>query len=53
MQQFPLTMWQRLRTQASFQSAAIEITWEEVIDYSNKDEDAIVIASSKIEEQFN
>ena len=53
MPQFPLTIWQRSRTQASFRSAAIKITCEEVTDYSDKDEDAIVIAFSKVVEQFN
>ena len=46
-------MWQRPRTQTSFQSAAIKITCEEITDYSDKNEDAIVIASSKVEKQFN
>ena len=50
---FPLTVWPRLRTQACFRSAAIKITCEEVKDYSDKDEDTIVIASSKVEEQFD
>ena len=49
---FPLTMWQRPSIWASFGSAAIKISYKEVTDYSDKDEDAIVIASSKIEEQF-
>ena len=53
MQQFPLTVWQRPRTQASFLSPAIRITYEEVTDYSDKDEDTIVIALSKVEGQFN
>ena len=53
MQQFPLTLWQGRRTQASFGSAAIKITYEEVTDNSEKEEDAIVIALSKVEEQFN
>ena len=52
-QWFPLTMWQGPRTQASFRSAAIKITCEEVTDYSDKDEDAIVIALSKVAEQIN
>ena len=46
-------MWQRPRTQASFSSAAVKITCEEVRDYSDEDEDASVIALSKVEEQFN
>ena len=46
-------MWQRPRTQASFRSAAINITCEEVTHYSDEDEDTISIASSKVEEQFN
>ena len=41
------------RTQASYQSASIQITWEEVTDYRNKDEDAIVIALSKVEKQLD
>ena len=53
MQRFPLTVWQRPQTQASFQWAAIKITCEEVTDYSDKDENIIVIASCKVEEQFN
>ena len=53
MQQFPLTVKQRPRIQASFWSAAIKMTCKEVIDYSDKDEDAIVIALSTVEEQFN
>ena len=53
MQPFPLTVWQRPRTQARFQSAAINITCEEATDYSDEDEHAIVIALSKVEEQFN
>ena len=53
MQRFPPTMWQRSRTQASFQSAAIKITCEEVTDYSNEDEDAFAIVLSEVEEQFN
>jgi hypothetical protein len=53
MQRFPLTVWQRKRPQAGFRSAAIQITCEEVTDYSDEEEDAIVIASSKVEEQFN
>ena len=53
MQLFPLTVWQKPRTQASFRSAAIKITCEEVTIYSDKDKDAIAIASSKVEEQFN
>ena len=44
MQWFPLTVWQRPRTQAIFRSAAIKITCEEVTDYCNKDKDAIAIA---------
>ena len=31
----------------------MKITCEEVTDYSEKDEDAIVIATSNVEEQFN
>ena len=53
MQRFPLTLWQRPRTQGSFCSVAIKITCEEVTDHSGKDVDAIVIALSKVEEQFN
>ena len=53
MQWFPLTVWQRPRTQASFRSAAIKIIYEEVTNYSDKDEDPIIIASSKVKEQFN
>ena len=53
MQWFPPTMWQRPRTEASFRSAAIKITCKEVTDYSDEDEDAIIIASSKVEEQYN
>ena len=53
MQRFPLTMWQRLRTQGSFRLAALKITCQEVADHSDADEDAIVIASSKVKEQFN
>ena len=53
MQRFALTVWQGPRTQARFQSAAIKITCEEVTDYSDKDEDSIVTASSKVEAQFN
>ena len=52
-QQFPLIIWQSPRTQASYRSSAIKISCEEVIDYDDQDEDAIVIASSKVEEQFN
>ena len=46
MQWFPLAMWYRPRTQARFRSAAIKITCEEVTDYSDEDEDAIVIGLS-------
>ena len=53
MQRLPLTMWQGRRTQASFRSAAIKITCEEVTDYSDNDKHAIVIGLSKVEEQFN
>ena len=53
MQWFPPTVWPRPRTQASFQLAAIKISCEEVTDYSDKDEDTIVMARSKVEEQFN
>ena len=53
MQRCPLTVWQRPRTQANFRSAAIKITCKEVINYSDADEDAIVIALSKVEEQLN
>ena len=49
MQQFLLTRWQRPRIQASFHSAAIKITYEEVTDYNDEEENAIVIASSKVE----
>ena len=52
MQQFALTMWQRSRTQASFRSAATKLTYEEVTDHNDEDEDAIVIASSKVKERF-
>ena len=52
-QRFPLTVWQRPKTQASIQSAAIKITCKEVTNYSDEDEDVIVIALSKVEEQFN
>ena len=45
---FPLTMWPRPRTQASYQSAAIQITWDEVKDYSDEYKDAIVIVDSKV-----
>ena len=45
-------MCQRPWTQASLQSAAIKITCKEVTNYSDKDEDAILKASSKTEEQF-
>ena len=45
-QWLPLTEWPRLRTLASCRSAAFKITCKEVIDYSDEDEDAIVIASS-------
>ena len=41
------------RTQASFPSAAIKIACEEVKDHSDEDEDAIMIALMKVEEQFN
>ena len=50
---FPLTICQRRRTKASFRSAAIKITCEEITDYSYEDEDAIAIALSKVEEQCN
>ena len=53
MQQFLLTVWQRLRTQGSCRSADIKITCKEVTDYYDEDEGAIVIATSKVEEQFN
>ena len=53
MQRFPLTVWQRCRPQARLQSEGIKITSEEVTDYSDEDEDTIVIAWSKVEEQFN
>ena len=46
-------MWQIPTTQASFESAAIKITCEEVTDYSDKDEEDVIIASSEVEEQFN
>ena len=46
-------MWQRTRIQATCRAAAIKITYEEVTDYSDKDEDSNPIASSKVEEQFN
>ena len=50
---FLLTIWQRLRTQANYRSAAIKITWKLVTDCNDKDKYAIIIASSKVEEQFN
>ena len=53
MQRFPLTVWQKPRTQARLRSATIKITCEKVTDYSNEDEVAIVIASSKVAKQFN
>ena len=53
MQRFPLMVWQRPRTQASFRSATIKITCEEVRDYIDENEDAIVIALSKVEVKFN
>ena len=52
-QRFPLIVWQRPRTQGSFRSAAINITCKEVTDYTDADEDAIVRASSKVEEKFS
>ena len=52
-QRFLLTVWQRPRTQASFWSAAIEITCEEVRDQSDEDENTILIALLKVKEQFN
>ena len=53
MQRFPLSVWQQLRTKGSFCSATIKITCEKVRDYSDKDKDAIIITSSKVEEKFN
>ena len=53
MQRVPLILLQRPWTQASFRSATIKITCEQVIDYSDADEDANVIGSSKVAEQFN
>ena len=53
MQRFPLTMWQRPRTQASNRLASIKMICEEVIDYCDADEDAIVIDLSKVAEQCN
>ena len=53
MQRFLLTFWQRPRTQASYRSAAIKFTCEGAMDYRDKDGDAIVIALSKVEEDFN
>ena len=53
MQQFLLTVWRRARIQASFRSTAIKITYEEVRDYSGEDEGVFVIASSKVEQQFD
>ena len=53
MQWFLLTVWQRPRTLASYQSDAIKISCEEVIDYNDEDGDAIVIALSKAKQQFN
>ena len=52
-ERFPLTVWQRPRTQDSYRSAAIEITYIEVTNYSDEDADALIIALSKVEEQFN
>ena len=52
-QWFLLTVQLRPRNQGSFRSAATKITCEEVTHCSDEDEDAIIIASSKVEEQFN
>ena len=53
MQQFLLTVCQRPRIQASFISATMKITCEADTDYGDEEEDAIVIASSNLGEQFN
>ena len=53
MQRVPLTVWQKPGTEMSIHSAAIKITCEDITDYSDKDVDAIAIASSKVEKQFN
>ena len=53
MQLFPLTVQQRPRTECGFKAAAIEITGEEVNDHSDENKDAVVKASSKVEEELN
>ena len=53
MQWFPLTVWQRPRTQVRFRSEAIKFTCEQVTDYSDEDADTIVIAQPKVARQFN
>ena len=52
MQRLPLTVSQRLTTKARFRSVAIQIASKQVTNYSDKDEDVIVIASSKVQEHF-
>ena len=53
MPRFQLTVCYRPKTPPSFGSAAIKIPCQEVTDYSDEDEDAIVIALSTVEEQCN
>ena len=53
MQRFPLTIWQKPRTQASLRSVAVKITCEEVTNYSDKKQEPIIIASSKVKDQLN
>ena len=52
-QWLPLNIMQRPRNQVSCGSVAIIITCKEVRDYIDENEDTIVIASFKVEEQFN
>ena len=53
MQRFAPTVWITRSTQASLQSAATKITWEEVSDYSDKEKDAVATRLSKVKGQFN
>ena len=50
---FRPSVWQRPRAEVTFTLAAIKNTCEEVRDYSDKNENGIVIACTKVEEQFN
>ena len=53
MESFPLTIWERPRTQAIFRPTAIKTPCAKVTNYNDKDIDTIVIACAIVEEQFN